>query len=122
MSDGHEWDTGFTPTLTYGGTVDFNDGVDLVVDFSDIGNDADGSTLGTTVATYSVSALLISELGSSNGVVGNADPSVSITYQTIVLNQYRDDPFNEPMEHGADVVLGLVVCGVCYHSFVLSLH
>jgi len=103
FSDGMRLDPGFAPTLSFsdqndtivGGT--FISGTNFFVDTSQIGNDPNPVTDGSTTLTFDVSAA-IDDLGGADGNIeggyttGAAGPAVgTVTFHTIIQEEFSDD-------------------------------
>jgi LPXTG-site transpeptidase (sortase) family protein len=101
ISDGQHFDNSFTPTLgvTERGSADagsFIVGTDLIVDTSEIGNDANPTTDGTTTLTFHLSQALTRIAGDGILVGGRAvapdagASTATIVFRTIVLDNFTD--------------------------------
>jgi hypothetical protein len=102
FSDGQRLDPGFTPTLSASdraGAVAglFTAGGDLTVDLSEIGNDPNPATDGTTRLVFDVSAAMVT-LGAADGILqgGRAlapdagAATGTIIYQTVIQDAFSD--------------------------------
>ncbi|MCL4875585.1 MAG: isopeptide-forming domain-containing fimbrial protein [Anaerolineae bacterium] len=129
LSDGQRFDPAFTPTFSIGDRVDnrggtFNltsvmtpttcaaaagGGFNMVVDTSEIGNDANPATDGSTHLTFCVSQALL-DAGALDGILQggytqgftSTAATGTITYQTRVQNDFSDTyPSGDPsVDHG----------------------
>lgn len=114
FSDGHRLDPTFTPTLTVtdrSGTTSgsFLIGTDLIVDTSEIGNNPDPATDGSTTLTFDLSAAML-RLGAADGILQggraitpDADGATgTITFRTVIQQNFSDSyPSGDPsVDHG----------------------
>src|SRR5690606_642013 len=104
---GQRFDPSFTPTISWtdidesmGGT--FTDGVNMFIDLSEIADDTDPLTDGSTTITFNFSDAMLAN-GGANGVLvggeilsvdGFPDPDTNahgtITFRTIIQETYSD--------------------------------
>ena len=104
FSDGQRLDPGYTPTLSvsdragaFAGAFTPGPGGDLTVDLSEIGNDPNPATDGSTRLVFDVSAAMVN-LGAADGVLqgGRAQaPDAggaigTVTYRTIIQDTFSD--------------------------------
>jgi LPXTG-site transpeptidase (sortase) family protein len=114
FTDGHRLDPAFIPTLTVtdrSGTTSgaFLIGSDLIVDTTEIGNDPDPATDGSTTLTFDISAAMV-RLGAPDGILqgGRAitpdatGATGTITFRTIIQENFSDTyPSGDPsIDHG----------------------
>ncbi len=102
FSDGQRLDPGYTPTLNvsdrsgaFGGT--FTPGGDLTIDLSEIGNDPNPATDGSTRLVFDVSAAMVN-LGAADGILQggravapDAGGAIgALTFQTVIQDAFSD--------------------------------
>lgn len=102
MSDGQRFDASFTPTFTVNDydeshTGSFTVGGNLTVDTSQIGNDLNPATDGSTTLTFDVSQI-VQDLGGADGVLRGGYATTptqggttgSITFRTVIQDSFSD--------------------------------
>ncbi|MGD8732119.1 MAG: hypothetical protein PVH92_09575, partial [Anaerolineales bacterium] len=114
FSDGHRLDGSFTPTLTVtdrNGTISgaFLTGTDLIVDTTEIGNDPNPTTDGSTTLNFDISAAMV-RLGAADGILQGgravtpdaAGATGTITFRTVIQQDFSDTyPSGDPsVDHG----------------------
>ncbi len=116
FSDGQNFDSGFTPTLsvTERGTANsgsFIVGTDLIVDTSQIGNDTNPATDGSTTLTFHLSQALARIAGDGilqggRAIAPDAGPAtVTIVFRTTILDNFTDTyPSGDPSVDQGDVL------------------
>ena len=126
FSDGQRLDPGYAPTLTvsdragaFAGAFTPGPGGDLTVDLSEIGNDPNPATDGTTRLVFDISAAMVN-LGAADGLLQggralapDAGGAIgTITYQTIIQDAFSDTYFSgDPSVDQGDVLDNAVVVG-----------
>jgi hypothetical protein len=116
VSDGQHFDGSFTPTLSVtergtGNSGSFIVGTDLIVDTSQIGNDSNPATDGSTTLTFHLSQALARIAGDGilqggRAIAPDAGPTtVTIVFRTTILNNFTDTyPSGDPSVDQGDVL------------------